>query len=167
MDLMHQLKELEKEAKMAKYYKERYEDLRNELVSTIDRMNSLLGQKLPGMGIRTKRTTLIAKIGEVVENLYVDMKTNEKELQTKHIESKLAREGMSVHATNTTKIRNLLLKEPGIESRKIGITKIIYYNGKKLSEEDKKRQRELLQKYGGIVTELNDETKLGKVNIMT
>lgn len=169
MDLLKQIKELEKTAKEAEknkqeieFTKNKLEDLkkeikpiRDELQNSINKLNVWLGEIKISKTYNKRGKELTKILNNITEQLYIKMKVDEAEIGTTEIEKALEEENISkTNKSYAVSIRNDLRKLPSVSERKDKRKVVLFFNG---SEIDKKGQEQLLQKFGKNI--IKDEKK--------
>jgi len=142
VDLAKQIKELEKRAKDAEYWKDRYEALFKEVEATSKRLASLAGLPL-------KRLSVSDEMQEVIKKAYQQMK-EDTQLSTADMEKMLSEASIKAHSGNLNKMRQELIRMKGISTRKEGKNIILYYDDNNPTPEAQKEQA----------------IKMGKVSVM-
>ena len=113
MDISQQIREMEKKAKEADYWKERFEALRDKVKDMIKELNIEVGSvKIP----KTREGNLGQKIAE---EIYIKLKTEQlMEIKGTQIEKFLVDKGLSESGNNVWRVTNFLKNMDGIMTRK-------------------------------------------------
>ena len=138
MDILEQVKELEKKSKESEIWKKKYEEFRNEVKESISKLNILLAENLTfkkepsDIKIPTTLTPLL-------EEMYVKLKSDDNfQAGEKEIAEYLEKFGFGKNSNYVYHIRRGLLKMKGIVSRKEGHKVYIYYEKTQEHNEDPK-----------------------------
>lgn len=122
-NLLNEIRELEKEAKEASYWKGKYE----ELVIKIREATSILSSNvsLPTKGRKRQNNNQSSKI---IEAIYVKLKADDSlQAGTDYIEKTLRDNDMPCHSAIVNTIRNGLREKKDISFRKDGKKIFLYY----------------------------------------
>jgi len=173
-DLFKQLRDLEKSSaeneKNAKFYKDKYEELRDVLKTKLGVFDNGLTELYSVMSERRgKGKTGRPSKGDnnayakVAEDFYRDMVVNDKEIDTDTMLTELGTRGLYAGNSSTYKIREALRIMDGVKTKKDGRSVILYCD--KDSEETKQKRIELAKQIGTI-TEKNEKEKTGDIAVI-
>lgn len=130
MSIKDEIIELEKKAKEAELWKERYEELRDKVNSIITDLQSLTTIKINKRVIRLKSNDLQSKLNKVIEEIYVNLKSEKiYEAGTEYITKMLESNGLSTGTQNLQLVRDSLRKKDGIDERRDKMKLLFFYTG--------------------------------------
>lgn len=143
MDVLKQIKELEKKAKLADYWKDRYKALCNEVETVSMELNALLNIK----SNKKKKLNITQKTSkDIAEDIYQkEMIAKNRQIDVELINNYLSEAGKDITTTNQYCIRNELKGKRGVEIAKIG-KNLIFFLRKVPTQED---TTEFISQHGG------------------
>ena len=172
-DLIKQINELEKSAKQnekdAKYYRERYEELRDALKirlneydkTTSELFDLMLERRGSKHGKRSKTDS--KEFHEIADEFYRKMIVDNKEVRTEDIIKELEKRDMFSGNSGSTKIRILIRKKEGIKERKEKLNIILFCD----REDDEIKQKKLdFAKEIGTIVETKKPTDEGEIDFV-
>lgn len=147
MNISQQIKALEKEAKEARYWKERYQELRQELLNATARLGELVGVLVDRKGRRS--TTKAVELAETY--LYAMMVSSERMTGTGQIEDAIRQAGNAPTTNTVVDVRKRLRQRKDIGERREEGKTFLYWipqESENASEAVAEARKQLVEQYG-------------------
>ena len=173
-DIFKEIKELEKNSekneKDAKYNKDRYETLRDEVKVKLEIIDTAVSELFDLMSMKKgnvtgrKRRNSSSDCLPVAESLYKKMLIDEKEVGTVEMERELEKHDLHTGNSNTLKVRNFIREMDCVSERRDGMNIILFCD--KDAEDIKQKRLEFAKQIGPLSEKLNKE-KLGDIDFVS